>query len=396
MKRGLLLLLGAVLLVAGRAAAEDASVQEDMRFIEELRKRGDSDLALEYLERLQKTASPELAKALPLEVARTRLEAAGQQPDMPTAWPSTATPATSSRSGSRPTPPTPAPARSNSTWPTSPCSRGGPQLSRAFLNEEFETKVTPEARQARTIFEDAGAQSHGGGREPQGQEPHPGGLRRRPERIRPGRETIRSCRPDQRDRQNPQRMYAKAQKDFEAIGVKDDANPVCWKAKAWAGRCMDMLNDVPKAKAPYQQIFGADKKYAGEAQRLTRYFYLLLLDELPSDLKAKDEDDAGVIRRAKEWIAENPGLLRSSEGYGIRFLLGKKYEDLARAEKDPVKRAADLSDAPGITSRSRSPKTISPTAPQQGRHHRGGAGLQGADRAAQELRGMLRPRTSTS
>ena len=140
-------------------------------------------------------------------------------------------------------------------------------------------------------------------------------------------------------------LYAKAQKDFEAIGTKDDTNPVCWKAKAWAGRCMHMLGDFPAAKARYQQIFVADKKYADEAQRLTRYFYVLLLDELSSELKAKDEDDAGIIKRAKEWIAENPGLLKSPEGYGVRFLLGKKYEDLARVEKDPAQRAADLTEA---------------------------------------------------
>lgn len=81
MKRGLLLLLGAALFLAGRAQAQDASVQDDMRFIEELRKQGKSDLALEYLEKVAKNASPELAKALPLEMAQTRLEAAGEEPD---------------------------------------------------------------------------------------------------------------------------------------------------------------------------------------------------------------------------------------------------------------------------------------------------------------------------
>ena len=80
MKRGLFLLFGAVLLAAP-VAADDASIQEDMRFIQELRKQGKGDLALEYLQRISKTASPELAKQLPLELAKARLEAAADEPD---------------------------------------------------------------------------------------------------------------------------------------------------------------------------------------------------------------------------------------------------------------------------------------------------------------------------
>ncbi len=125
MKRGLLLLLGAALFLAGRAQAQDASVQDDMRFIEELRKQGKSDLALEYLEKVAKNASPELAKALPLEMARTRLEAAGEEPDSAKRLALYGEGATSFKSGSRPTPPIPTPARSSSTWPTSPFSKGG-------------------------------------------------------------------------------------------------------------------------------------------------------------------------------------------------------------------------------------------------------------------------------
>ena len=125
MKRGLLLLLGAALFLAGRAQAQDASVQDDMRFIEELRKQGKSDLALEYLEKVAKNASPELAKALPLEMARTRWRRPARSRTAPNASPSTAKRATSFKSGSRPTPPIPTPARSSSTWPTSPFSKGG-------------------------------------------------------------------------------------------------------------------------------------------------------------------------------------------------------------------------------------------------------------------------------
>ena len=52
-----------------------------MRFIQELRSQGKTDLALEYLQRISKTASPELAKQLPLELAKAKLDAAGDEPD---------------------------------------------------------------------------------------------------------------------------------------------------------------------------------------------------------------------------------------------------------------------------------------------------------------------------
>ena len=72
MKRGFCLGL-AVLVLAVRPPAAEASVQDDMRFVRNRSSQGRSDLALEYLQRLAKNPSPELAKQLPLEMAMTRL-----------------------------------------------------------------------------------------------------------------------------------------------------------------------------------------------------------------------------------------------------------------------------------------------------------------------------------
>ena len=43
--------------------------------------QGKPDLALEYLQRISKNASPELLKELPLELAKAKLDAAGEEPD---------------------------------------------------------------------------------------------------------------------------------------------------------------------------------------------------------------------------------------------------------------------------------------------------------------------------
>ena len=285
MKRGMFLLLGAVLLVAGRAAAQDASVQEDMRFIEELRRQGKSDLALEYLQRLQKSASPELKKALPLELARTQLESAGEEPDSAKrlalygeardqfqAW-----------------------LQANPTDSQVPSvkldlahvtvQQGRTQLSRAFLNEDFETKVTPEAIQARTIFEEAAGQLKDAAKDLKDKARYPADLDVALDVFDQAQTYPLEADPTSDVSKTRNKLYADAQKLFKELGAKDDTNPVCWKAKAWEARCMEMLGDFPQAKNRYQAILGADKRYADEAQRLTRYFYVLLLDEMAPELR---------------------------------------------------------------------------------------------------------------
>src|SRR5262245_25200657 len=72
----------ALLAAAGTGPAQpEPAYQAELRFVRELRARHDNDLALQYLERLGKNAPPELARELPLEVAKTRLEAASDEPD---------------------------------------------------------------------------------------------------------------------------------------------------------------------------------------------------------------------------------------------------------------------------------------------------------------------------
>src|SRR5438067_12178695 len=73
--------------VAAVVAAPFAAAQPEpphlaeMRFVNELRKRGDTALAMDYLERLNKNPSPELAKELPFEIARTRLLIGAEKPE---------------------------------------------------------------------------------------------------------------------------------------------------------------------------------------------------------------------------------------------------------------------------------------------------------------------------
>ena len=385
MKRGLFLLLGAAFLVAGRAPAQDASVQDDMRFVEELRKQGKSDLALEYLEKIKKTASPELAKALPLEMARTRLEAAGEEPD------------SAKRLGlygeardefqkwlaANPNDPHAGEVKLDLAHVT--VQQGRTQLSRAFLNEDFDAEMTPEAGQARTLFEEAGAQLKQAAKDLDAQiakagepkTPADKDLRKKLDRDRmqadldvalnvfdQGQTYPLHADPTGEVSVKRNKLYQDAQALFEKLGAKDDQNPICWTAKAWAARCMHMLGDFPKAKERYKAILAAEPRYAADAIRLTQYFYVLLLDEAAAELRDKNEDDADIITRCKDWIAEYPGFLKTPEGYGVRFLLGKELVKVAATEKEARQARPPTWRRPGNTSaRSSSRRTTSPTAP---------------------------------
>ncbi|HVS35351.1 MAG TPA: hypothetical protein VMS17_07185 [Gemmataceae bacterium] len=343
MKRGLLLLLGAVFLVAGRTAAEDPAVQEDMRFVQELRKQHMSDLALEYLERLKKTASPDLAKALPLEMARTRLEAAIEEPD------------SAKRLGlysdardefqrwikENPTDSRVPDVQVDLAQVT--VQKGRTQLSRAYLNEDFETKETQESRDARTTFQQAATQLQDAAKNLRDQARMQADLDLAINLFDQAQTYPLGADPTSELSKTRNDMYAKAQKAFETLGAKDDTNPICWTAKAWAGRCLHMLGDFPGAKTRYQQVLAGDDRHAADAKRLTRYFYVLLLDELDPSLRGKDENDLGIINKAKAWAAENPG--KSPELNAVEFLLAKKYEALALPEKDHAQKSADLNEA---------------------------------------------------
>jgi tetratricopeptide (TPR) repeat protein len=76
-----LLVVALLLLTAPPSPAQDADFRDELRFAEALRARGDSDLALELLLRLEKTATAEQKKELSLELAKTRLRDAASMPE---------------------------------------------------------------------------------------------------------------------------------------------------------------------------------------------------------------------------------------------------------------------------------------------------------------------------
>ena len=81
MKRIVAIFLCLILVTPILVFAQTVKERIDLDFVDGLRKRGDIDLALDYLKIIEKMASPELKVNIPLEIARTQLSKAIAEPD---------------------------------------------------------------------------------------------------------------------------------------------------------------------------------------------------------------------------------------------------------------------------------------------------------------------------
>jgi hypothetical protein len=354
MKRGFLLLSAVLVLTAAAPAAEEASIQDDMRFVQELRNQGRSDLALEYLQRLAKNPSPELAKELPLELAKTRLEAASDEADSGKRLNlyNDAREELQKWLAANPTHPRNSEVKLDMAQVA--VLQGRTQLSRALMNPDFSEVMTPDATKARALLEDAGAQIKAAAKDVDAQ------IAKLGEAKTPDEKTLKKNLEnealkaqlnvglnlfdqaqafpleakslDLRDARGKKIGEAKAV--FQKVMAKEENNPICWVARAWYGRCYQEETDNAHARSEYDKIMEADAR-AKDAKRLARYFKLLAMHEKPE----KGEDGPFLIRSAKDWIADYPGYLKTPEGYGLRYLLAKVY--FQETNENPKLQAAD-------------------------------------------------------
>jgi hypothetical protein len=333
-------MLAVLVFVAAAPAAEEASVQDDVRFVQELRNQGKSDLALEYLQRLAKNPSPELAKELPLEMAKTRLEAANDEPDSGKRLNlyNQAREELQKWLAANPTSPRVGEVKLDMAQVT--VLQGRTQLSRALMNPDFSEVMTPDATKARALLEDGGAQTKAAAKDLDAQiaklgdakTPADKTLKKKLENEALKAELnvglnlfdqaqtfplnaksldLRKARGD---------MIEKAKAAFQKVMANGENDPLAWVAMAWYGRCYQEETDNPRARSEYAKIMDADVR-AKDAKRLARYFLLLVIRETPE----KGEDAPFIIRSAKDWIADYPGYLKTPEGYGLRYLLAKVY-----------------------------------------------------------------------
>ncbi len=362
MKCRLVVLAGAVLLGSVRASAQDISLQEDLRFVNELRARHCSDLAADFLREMSKSAPPALAKELALEIAKTELDGAADEPDsnkrlaiygrVQGAFEKfLAENKNHPRSG-----------EITLDLARVAVQRGRTQLSQALLQEDDPEKRAAEGAKARELLVKAGAQLAAAAVEldkqiaaAPGTTPQEKAAKKRleNERLRADLEiglnlfdvaqTYSMTAASDAVLKERGGWVQKANAALDKIAGKDNTNPICWVAQAWRGRCLHELgNPKQHTMERFTEILNADKRVAADGQRLARYFRLLVIKEQP---EPKEKPADIIIDRGTEWLKDYPAYLKTPEGYGMRYLLAEALAAKAEESKVAAEKTAHLDKA---------------------------------------------------
>jgi len=119
--------------------------------------------------------------------------------------------------------------------------------------------------------------------------------------------------------------------DLRKLHAVDPKNPVCWLAKAWAGRAFLEVDQPKEAETELKAVLSENAPYADAARRLAKFFtfvdYVDPRKRKPADVIAKAGD---------EWLRDYGGFANSYEGMLVRFETAKAYEVMGRTlVKDP-------------------------------------------------------------
>jgi hypothetical protein len=358
-------LVCATLAWPGPLAAQEPEYREDLRFVEKLRERNDHDLALQFLERMKKGASPELAKELPLEFAKTRLRIAGDEPD------GTKRLAFYKEAGEdlkrfiAANPGHPRTAEANLDIARLLNLQGKTELNQALLDGDPKGKAD-KSKQARQTLEQAGIRLRAAAKVLEAaldKLPEP-----ESEKDLVKRRLLEAQRQRARDEVGQTRLdiglnlydqaqtylggmgdtessalLEKAQKELEPIAGGAPASPITWKARAWLGRIILEIESAAKARVKFQEVIGAGSLPAAfDGGRLARYFRMLLIHKFPSDQEKKKGVEPILVDAATRWLQDYPRYRKTPEGYGVCFLLAQMYMAQAEKPKLPANQAERL------------------------------------------------------
>lgn len=343
MKRSLAILaLGGLLLSAPSALAEEPHLD----FVRALRARHFNDLAMEYLLKLSQKPTPELARELPLELARTRLELAREEADL----------------GKRVEMYTQARKEFEQFAKANPGKEGEAQLEIANVavlqgkaqlgraeREENAAARSGEMLKARTALEEAGTFLDGAATRIRAQLEKLGDAKTPQEQA--ARRALDQARL-QAEYQKGLNLFDQAmtyanQGDLKVLKVRGDLvkqaqdqlsrvegvdarNPLCWQAAAWIGRCYHEGGDPKKARQRFENIMNDTTPAAEAGKRLAAWFRILVL---PEAVQGKENPLDLMQLSAEQWLQRYRPFLNTPEGQAVTYRLAEIYYDKALAAK---------------------------------------------------------------
>ncbi len=314
-----------------------------------LREQQMADYALQYLQKLSENPPPELALVLPLELAKTRMEVAQMEANEGRKLGLYARARAELQAFVDKNPKHPLALEANLDVARLAALQGKGQLGKARRQENPDTEKA-ELLKARVQFQDAGNQ-----------------LKAAADRIDAQLKTLAAPKAPEQYKSKQDLTQAKlraeldqainlldqaqtfhegealvelkkrgelvqqAIKRLEKLSKTDDKNLLCWEARAWLGRAHQENDDPPTARKVYAEIINEEGDQAKTANRLARYFRMLVLRD-----DKNEKDPLGRIQAsAEQWLDRYADYADTPEGYGVRFQLGKVYYDQARKLPKP-------------------------------------------------------------
>jgi hypothetical protein len=363
MHRPLGLALVAALLLAPPAAR--AEEPPHFEFVHNLRERHYTDLALEYLHKLQqrKDLPADIAARLPLEIARTQVDQAADTPDLGNrlALYEEARKQFQEFLAKNPTSPLANQARLDLAGVA--VRLGRTQLSRS-VREEDPAARNAAALKARQLLSEAGKQLEAAVPLLEQQ------LKALPEAQTPTQKQEKKELEDaylqaridvalilfdqvktydagrDEDLASRSKLLEQATAALRKAMPEDEKNPLFWVAQAWLGRFTDENGNPPQARQRLGEVLAQTGKYADAGKRLAGYFRLLVVHEA-GDPAVKDKNKE-IRDAALRWLRDYPGYKNTPEGFGIRFLLAEAAYNLGQEQKARAARLQFLNEAKAV------------------------------------------------
>ena len=342
----------ALMSLAGRVSAQEPAYVDDLRFVHELRQRGDTDLAIDLLNRLAAGGSNELRKVLPYELALCSKAEAVNEPDSSKRLQLYAKARADLVKFRDSNPNDERLAEIKIDIAEITVLEGKTEISRAMARDGIEAQSAG-LLEARTKFEAAAGELKSINDELEAK------LAPLADPKTPAERTLRAklakthlraelsvalnlfdvgqtYHRDGNDavlRERAGKMGA-AVKALDKVAANEDTYSEVWQARAWLGRCKQELGEPKKAREQFIPIIAARSAAAADGKRLARYFRLLVIEEqLKSGAAEKDESVDTLIDGGRRWITDYPRALSTPEGNGVRFLLADALLQAAGGEK---------------------------------------------------------------
>ncbi len=342
MKRIFAILICLILVTPILVFAQTPKERIDLEFVDGLRKRGDLDLALDYLKLLDKIASKELKSNIPLEIARTQLSKAIAEPDKTRRQKLYLSVMVEIKKFIADNPKSSRVSEAKLDLANLSIQMAKGKISEISLMRTNDDKVA-KGNEAKALILDSRNQMKSALKEMADKLATLTGVtpaeiaesKSLSDKIAIGEMDLALSFYDEaksvvdtgkdKDRVLRGNIISEAIKAMEKLTDRGESDSQTWKAKAWIALFLMENGEPKKARPKLIEILTVSpiNKAANDAKRLARYFFLQVIKDAP-DPTEKDVDKI-IQTNSNKWLEDYKAYVKTPEGYGIRMLLAKSY-----------------------------------------------------------------------